>query len=212
MSYADRQKAVGFILDNDRYALSFGQDTSTTNITTLGVTKGPKYDTTYVCFLSQPGHPWAMYAPFSFKDATFYENDDDYILNPPEKVVFCRAASDMVYQWDTTTGNNGPHFTATYKTGLNIVTQKRAEVTKSLFIRESGDVNGQVAINFYNENGAALGSYTVKDTGNQIQRLGSINGDEAMGFQIKITADTLTDSLKVEAMDVFYQLFDVDWR
>lgn len=199
-TYSERSRAVGFIFDDNKYLLSI-----------------PGHDTTFVCFLDQPGMPWGIYVPFSFEDATLYEDDDDYVLTPPSEIVFGLAGDDRVFRWGDSLTDKGVAFTATYKSGRAMVTQKDAYITKSFLVREPGDTTGTLTITIYNQKGDSLGNYIVSDTATQFQHLGSINGNEAMGFQIKLVvadtgAGTNTERLKLEAMDVFYQLLEIDWR
>ncbi len=187
----EQSRAVGAIFDDNKYLLSV-----------------PGHDTTFVCFLEQPGLPWAIYSPFSFKATTLYEDDDDHVLEPPTELVFCRRASDKVFKWGDSLTDNGSGYSATYQTGRLLVAPEKSTVEKALMVREAGGAT----LTVYDEGGNSLGSYTISDTGSVVRLLGPLVANESIGYQVKIVADTATDSLRIEAVDLWYRLLGIDWK
>ncbi len=187
----EQARAVGAIFDDDKYLLCV-----------------PGHDTTFVCFLEQPGLPWAIYSPFSFKAATLYEDDDDHVLEPPTDMVFCRPGSDKVFKWGDSLTDNGQGYSATYQTGRMLVAPEKSTIEKALMVREAGGAT----LTVYDEDGDSLGSYIIPDSGTALQLLGATVANEVAGYQIKIVADTATDSLRIEAVDLWYRLLGIDWR
>lgn len=190
-TYEERAGAVGFIFDDDKYLLSV-----------------PGHDTTFVCFLDQPGHPWAIYAPFSFNTATLYEDDSDYVLLPPDDIIFGKAGKDVVYKWGDSLTDNGVAYSATYQTGRILLAPEQSSIEKALMVREAGGAT----VTVYDIDGNSLGSYIIPDTGSALQLLGPVVANEVPGYQIKIVADTLTDSLRVQVLDLWYRLLKKGWE
>jgi hypothetical protein len=188
-SYSERSRAVGHVFDNNRYFLSI-----------------PGHDTTFVCFLDLPGFPWAIYTPFSFAAATEYGGNGD-------SSIFCRAGSDSIFRWGGAVTDAGKHFSAKYRTGDFLLGTGLYDLERMFLTMQSGDVNGQMTVRFRSEAGDTLGYLVVPDSSARIGRWTVGTGKPNGAFSFEIVADSLTDSLRVEALDVFWKyVADGLWR
>jgi len=167
----------------------------------------PGTDTTLVCFLDVPGRPWAIY-DFSFLAATYYEDDADYELHTPENLIFCKRSSDLAYHYGDTTNNNGTGYFATYKSGKLLTGYGLKDIDGLLLFVDSADTqDGWFTIFWYDAADQLVDSTIITNLADRMTYYPLKFGHPSPAYQFEIVVDSLTDSLLIEAMYIYYHLW-----
>lgn len=183
----DKSKAVGRIIKNNQYFLSFYEK-----------------DTTLVCFLDFQGNPWAVYGT-SFRDGTYYEDDSDFEITVPDDFIFCRDSSDQVFHWDSTGKDNGTGFVKIYWSGL--IEKRPFALTypyRFLGIMDGDETNGSAYITFYDVDRDSIPYKKTFSDFSSRYNYSLLGVDEPQdAYSIKFVCDTLLDSLIIEAFIIY---------